>query len=100
MVNCLNLTEIGRYVAAYCTNPPRDDDCPFDFCPNPEIAGMNLITDRVFLFSHCGSQARWSGSQVGVAEYSCFNTLISFYCADYVTTFCAGMWCTVLVGQC
>jgi hypothetical protein len=43
MVGYLNLTlEIEKYVAAYCTNPPRDDDCPFDFCPNPEIAGMNL----------------------------------------------------------
>lgn len=42
MVNYLNLTsEIGKYVSAYCANPPRDDDCPFDFCPNPEIAGMN-----------------------------------------------------------
>ncbi|KAF9645471.1 hypothetical protein BDM02DRAFT_3120145 [Thelephora ganbajun] len=31
--------EIGKYIAAYCTNPPKDDDCPFNFCPNPEIAG-------------------------------------------------------------
>lgn len=38
-VNCLNLTDISKYVAAYCTNPPKDDSCPFDFCPNPEIAG-------------------------------------------------------------
>jgi len=44
MVDYLNLTvEIEKYVAAYCTNPPKDDDCPFDFCPNPDIAGMNLI---------------------------------------------------------
>jgi hypothetical protein len=44
MVGYLNLTmEIEKYVAAYCANPPRDDDCPFDFCPNPDIAGMNLI---------------------------------------------------------
>ena len=44
MVNYLNLTqEIGKYVAAYCTSPPKDDNCPFDFCPNPDIAGMNLI---------------------------------------------------------
>lgn len=42
MVTYLNLTqEIGKYVAAYCANPPKDDDCPFDFCPNPEIAGTN-----------------------------------------------------------
>jgi len=44
MVNFLNLTrEIDKYVGAYCTNPPKNDDCPFDFCPNPDIAGMNLI---------------------------------------------------------
>jgi hypothetical protein len=51
-VNCLNLTQdITKYVAAYCTNPPRDDDCPFDFCPNPDIAGMNLITYFPFSFT-------------------------------------------------
>lgn len=44
MVNYLNLTEIAKYVKAYCASPPRNDDCPFDFCPNPEIAGMDLIT--------------------------------------------------------
>ena len=50
MVNYLNLTqEIGKYVAAYCTNPPKNDDCPFDFCPNPEIAGTNLTTCSFFL---------------------------------------------------
>jgi len=43
MVNYLNLTEIAKYVKAYCANPPRNDDCPFDFCPNPEIAGTGLI---------------------------------------------------------
>lgn len=49
-VDCLNLTQdITKYVAAYCVNPPRDDDCPFDFCPNPEIAGTDLITYFVFL---------------------------------------------------
>jgi hypothetical protein len=50
MVNYLNLTqEIGKYVAAYCTNPPKNDDCPFDFCPNPEIAGANLTVSPFFL---------------------------------------------------
>lgn len=40
-LDCLNLTQdISKYIAAYCTNPPKDDDCPFDFCPNPEIAGQ------------------------------------------------------------
>ena len=44
MVNYLNLTlEIEKYVSAYCTRPPGDDGCPFDFCPNPDIAGMNPI---------------------------------------------------------
>lgn len=51
MVDYLNLTmEIEKYVAAYCANPPKDDDCPFDFCPNPDIAGMNLII-RLFSFA-------------------------------------------------
>jgi hypothetical protein len=51
MVGYLNLTQqIGRYVAAYCTHPPKDDDCPFDFCPNPEIAGADLIVYLLFPF--------------------------------------------------
>ena len=41
MVDFLNLTGPGvwPYVQAYCLNPPGDDDCPFGFCPNPDIAG-------------------------------------------------------------
>ena len=72
MVNCLNLTEIGRYVSAYCTNPPRDDDCPFDFCPNPEIAGMNLIT---YLFSLLSLKLPYSGPLVRIAS-KCRRTLV------------------------
>jgi len=53
MVNYLNLTrEIGKYVTAYCTNPPKHDDCPFDFCPNPDIAGMNSILRPLFPLRH------------------------------------------------
>lgn len=41
MVNYLNLTgmDYNPYIAAYCLRPPADDDCPFGFCPNPDIAG-------------------------------------------------------------
>jgi len=50
MVNYLNLTlGIEKYVAAYCASPPKDDNCPFDFCPNPDIAGMNFIIPPVLL---------------------------------------------------
>ena len=43
LVNYLNLTqEIRKYIAAYCTSPHKNDDCPFDLCPNPDIAGMDL----------------------------------------------------------
>jgi hypothetical protein len=52
MVNYLNLTrEIEKYVSAYCTNPPKDDDCPFDFCPNPEIAGTTHVARLSTRFS-------------------------------------------------
>lgn len=41
MVQFLNLTSsISNYIAAYCLNPARDDNCPFGFCPNPDITGM------------------------------------------------------------
>ena len=68
MVNYLNLTqEIGKYVAAYCTSPPGDDDCPFDFCPNPDIAGMCPTVHQLFLADRISSvQVRWCGSQVSV----------------------------------
>ena len=41
MVNFLNLTGANYkpYLAAYCVNPPADDDCPFGYCPNSDIAG-------------------------------------------------------------
>ena len=41
MVNFLNLTGTNytRYLNAYCLEPPKDDDCPFGFCPNPDVAG-------------------------------------------------------------
>ena len=41
MVDFLNLTgsDYKPYFAAYCLNPPADDDCPFGFCPNPDITG-------------------------------------------------------------
>lgn len=41
MVSFLNLTgrDYRRYLAAYCLEPQKNDDCPFGFCPNPDIAG-------------------------------------------------------------
>lgn len=97
-VNCLNLTQdIAKYVAAYCTNPPGDDDCPFDFCPNPEIAGTDLIIYLTSLF------ADWtpSGPLVRIAsEYPwmvAFRPLTSSGYVDYVTTFCVGMAITIIL---
>ncbi|KAF9781550.1 hypothetical protein BJ322DRAFT_230258 [Thelephora terrestris] len=42
MVNFLNLTgqNYKPYLAAYCLSPQPNDDCPFGFCPNPDIAGL------------------------------------------------------------
>lgn len=40
MLNFLNLTEdYKQYISVYCLNPPTDDDCPFGFCPNPDVSG-------------------------------------------------------------
>ena len=97
-VNCLNLTQdITKYAAAYCTNPPRDDDCPFSFCPNPEIAGMNLIIYFLSSFVDC----TLSGPLVRIAsEYRqilVLQPLILSRCIDYVTSFCVGTWLTVVL---
>jgi len=77
MVTYLNLTEkITDYVAAYCTNPPKDDNCPFDFCPNPDIAGMILLIPLFSIpVSNCifPTQARWCGSQVSSRWISLFQ---------------------------
>ena len=29
----------ASFVAIYCLNPLKDDDCPVGICPNPDIAG-------------------------------------------------------------
>jgi len=29
----------SSFVAIYCLNPQKDDDCPVGLCPNPDIAG-------------------------------------------------------------
>ena len=40
MVQYLNLTDrFDDYFLAYCLNPPRDDGCPYGYCPNFEVAG-------------------------------------------------------------
>ena len=41
MIDFLNLTSsISAYQAAYCLNPVSDDNCPYGYCPQPDIAGM------------------------------------------------------------
>jgi hypothetical protein len=42
MVKFLNLTgqNYKPYLNAYCTSPPSNDNCPFGFCPNSDIAGL------------------------------------------------------------
>jgi hypothetical protein len=39
------------FVAIYCLNPPKDDDCPVGICPNPDVAGPLLRIARKFSFS-------------------------------------------------
>lgn len=54
MVAFLNLTvkSYKPYLAAYCLNPPADDDCPFGFCPNPDIAG-SLVRIANYVTGFC-----------------------------------------------
>ena len=56
MVNFLNLTgpELGPYFQAYCLNPPGDDNCPFGFCPNGDIAGpfVRLASESTLIFCY------------------------------------------------
>ena len=77
MVNFLNFTrtDYKRYFTAYCAlGPPRDDDCPFGFCPNPDIAG-SLV--RV------ASKLSSSLSQIQ-------PLLLTTHLLDYLTGFCLG----------
>ena len=41
MVDFLNLTTNGlsNFKGAYCINPPNDDNCPFGYCSNSDVAG-------------------------------------------------------------
>ena len=61
MVSFLNLTgsNIGRYFAAYCSNPPEDDGCPYGPCPNPDIAGplVRIASESTYAFR--GSERRY-----------------------------------------
>jgi hypothetical protein len=76
MVGYLNLTmEIEKYVSAYCANPPRDDNCPFEFCPNPDIAGVNLSS--AVLFHHLLSEFYRLGPLVRIASEWMLDTYIS-----------------------
>ena len=53
MVDFLNLTgaDYKLYLAAYCMNPPADDDCPFGFCSNMDIAGPLVRVASKLTFS-------------------------------------------------
>lgn len=41
--------DLGSFVAIYCANPLKDDDCPVGVCPNPDIAGPLVRIARKFL---------------------------------------------------
>ena len=61
VVSFLNLTgsNIDRYLAAYCSNPPEDDGCPYGPCPNPDIAGplVRIASESTHAFR--GSEPRY-----------------------------------------
>lgn len=40
---------LDSFVAIYCANPLKDDDCPVGVCPNPDIAGPLVRIARKFL---------------------------------------------------
>ena len=72
MVNFLNLTENPAwYLDAYCLRPPANDDCPFGFCPNPDIAGPLVRVASELTLS---------------ATLSC----VAYSLPDYITGFCLG----------
>ena len=52
MVDFLNLTTAGlsTFKQAYCINPPEDDDCPFGYCPNSDVAGKAFLWSAKFSF--------------------------------------------------
>ena len=74
MVNFLNLTgtDYNGYFAAYCLNPPDNDDCPFGYCPNPDIAGslVRVASELIPVFSN---------------TKQCSNSF-----QDYIIGFCLG----------
>lgn len=43
-------TNLASLVKIYCLNPPPNDGCPVDVCPNPDIAGMLVRIARAFPF--------------------------------------------------
>ena len=93
MVTCLNLTQnIDTYIAAYCTRPPKNDDCPFDFCPNLEIAGISLtacLSSLLFSLSffHLGPLVRIASECLRIFALLSLDPS----CTDYVTGFCIGV---------
>ena len=53
MVDFLNLTTVSlsTFKQAYCINPPEGDNCPFGYCPNPDVAGkLPLLSTLHFIF--------------------------------------------------
>ncbi|KAF9781543.1 hypothetical protein BJ322DRAFT_1022954 [Thelephora terrestris] len=64
MVKFLNLTgqNYKPYLNAYCTSPPSNDNCPFGFCPNSDIAGLwvRIATIIIFYAPDRIKEAFWS----------------------------------------
>ena len=49
----LNLTTVSlsTFKQAYCINLPEGDNCPFGYCPNPDVAGkLPLSSTLHFIF--------------------------------------------------
>ena len=66
MVAALGLTsDFVTFFAAYCTNPPPDDGCPYGFCPNTEIAGESGVTFYTILAHLC---SRTTGPHISISH--------------------------------
>ncbi|KAI0795499.1 hypothetical protein C8Q75DRAFT_746302 [Abortiporus biennis] len=52
MIDYLNITNTKSYFQAYCVNPASDDDCPYGYCPNPDVAGV-LVRLSQYVTSLC-----------------------------------------------
>ena len=54
MVDFLNMTTTADpsiFWQAYCLNPPDEDNCPFGYCPNLDVAGKLFCVIRTIKLS-------------------------------------------------